>query len=242
MRSVAIGWTGWCFCLTKSSLSSSWCQWVVSPPFPHLSLELLVSRRRPTSHHWFGPDAVRCEKSCFKLATLFWDWNSQVNVAPEHHLCSAHLVILSSHLFCWKPPTTLFIPTAFQLIISSVACLYFLRPRTQLVQNSGAHWRIQLLVGAKHFDFATWWLLVQWCTCHFSGELLTNSKHAKWEFEERSHVQVIGLARTKTSPLIKCHEESFFGGQPSLMTVVIISTGRLHIWWALTTKRGQWGL
>ena len=157
MRSVAIGWTGWCFCLTKSSLSSSWCQWVVSPPFPHLSLELLLSRRRPTSHHWFGPDAVRCEKSCFKLATLFWDWNSQVNVAPEHHLCSAHLVILSSHLFCCKSPTTLFIPTAFQLIISSVACLYFLRPRTQLVQSSGAHWSIQLLVEAKHFDFATWW-------------------------------------------------------------------------------------
>ena len=73
-----------------------------------------------------------------------------------------------------------------QLIVSSAACLYFLRPRTQLVQSIGAHWSIQLLVEAKHFDFATWWLVVQWCTCHFSGELFTNSKHAKWEFEERS--------------------------------------------------------
>ena len=91
----------------------------------------------------------------------------------------------------------------------------------------------------RHGRFSQCSVIKQYMHIHIT-QLSTNANYAKchsatqgkkgvWGL--RDAFKQVGLARTKTSPLIRCHEESFFGGQRSLMTVVIFSTGwRLHVW------------
>ena len=92
--------------------------------------------------------------------------------------------------------------------------------------NTVEKWKMQF------YNITDQTICASYCTRHkYKMPVQNRAKRGlRWRDAYTRTILRFGPYKDITSPLIRCHEESFFGGQRSLMTVVIISTGRLHVW------------